>query len=37
LARQTLSEVHAQLLQQAVAASDGDLDNAAIIKQWRRI
>ncbi len=32
-----LSEVHAQLMQQAVAAGDGDLDNAAIIKQWRRL
>lgn len=31
-----LSEVHARLMRDAVAAGDGDLDNAAIIRQWRR-
>jgi len=30
-----LSEVHARLLQQAVEAGDGDLDNAAIVRRWR--
>jgi 3-hydroxyisobutyrate dehydrogenase-like beta-hydroxyacid dehydrogenase len=31
-----LSETHAQLMRAAIAAGDGDLDNAAIIRQWRR-
>jgi 3-hydroxyisobutyrate dehydrogenase-like beta-hydroxyacid dehydrogenase len=31
-----LSELHARLMRDAVAAGDGDLDNAAIIRQWRR-
>ncbi|MCG2592506.1 NAD(P)-dependent oxidoreductase [Ramlibacter sp. XY19] len=31
-----LSEAHAQLMRAAIAAGDGDLDNAAIIRQWRR-
>lgn len=31
-----LSETHARLMRAAVAAGDGDLDNAAIIRQWRR-
>jgi 3-hydroxyisobutyrate dehydrogenase-like beta-hydroxyacid dehydrogenase len=30
------SEVHARLMQAAVAAGDGDLDNAAVLKQLRR-
>lgn len=31
-----LSQAHAQLMRDAVAAGDGDLDNAAIVRQWRR-
>ena len=31
-----LSETHARLMRDAIAAGDGDLDNAAIIRQWRR-
>lgn len=31
-----LSEVHERLMRDAVAQGDGDLDNAAIIRQWRR-
>ena len=31
-----LSETHAELMRRAIAAGDGDLDNAAIIRQWRR-
>jgi 3-hydroxyisobutyrate dehydrogenase-like beta-hydroxyacid dehydrogenase len=31
-----LSQVHARLMREAIAAGDGDLDNAAIIRQWRR-
>ena len=31
-----LSEAHAQLMRDAIAAGDGDLDNAAIVRQWRR-
>jgi 3-hydroxyisobutyrate dehydrogenase-like beta-hydroxyacid dehydrogenase len=31
-----LSETHARLMRAAIAAGDGDLDNAAIIRQWRR-
>jgi 3-hydroxyisobutyrate dehydrogenase-like beta-hydroxyacid dehydrogenase len=34
--RLPLSETHAALMRAAVAAGDGDLDNAAIIKQIRR-
>ena len=34
--RLPLSSTHAQLLRAAVAAGDGDLDNAAIIRQLRR-
>jgi 3-hydroxyisobutyrate dehydrogenase-like beta-hydroxyacid dehydrogenase len=30
-----LSTAHARLLDEAVAAGDGDLDNAAIIRRWR--
>ena len=30
-----LTEVHQKLLEDAVAAGDGDLDNAAIIRRWR--
>lgn len=29
------SEAHAKLLKEAVAAGDGELDNAAIIRRWR--
>jgi 3-hydroxyisobutyrate dehydrogenase-like beta-hydroxyacid dehydrogenase len=29
-----LTEAHEQLLAAAVAAGDGDLDNAAIIRRW---
>ncbi|MEJ5988576.1 NAD(P)-dependent oxidoreductase [Ramlibacter sp. PS3R-8] len=32
-----LSETHAGLMRDAVAAGDGDLDNAAIVRQWRRV
>lgn len=31
-----LSETHAHLMRAAIAAGDGDLDNAAILRQWRR-
>jgi len=31
-----LSQAHAQLMRDAIAAGDGDLDNAAIIRQLRR-
>ncbi len=31
-----LSETHARLMRDAIAAGDGDLDNAAILRQWRR-
>lgn len=31
-----LSETHAHLMRDAIAAGDGDLDNAAIVRQWRR-
>ena len=31
-----LTEAHAKLLEQAVAAGDGDLDNAAIIRRYTR-
>jgi len=31
-----LSQAHARLMRDAIAAGDGDLDNAAIIRQWRR-
>ena len=31
-----LSEVHERLMRDAVAAGDGELDNAAIIRPWRR-
>jgi len=31
-----LSETHARLMRDAIAAGDGDLDNAAIIRQFRR-
>jgi 3-hydroxyisobutyrate dehydrogenase-like beta-hydroxyacid dehydrogenase len=30
-----LTQAHAKLLRDAVAAGDGDLDNAAIIRRWR--
>jgi 3-hydroxyisobutyrate dehydrogenase-like beta-hydroxyacid dehydrogenase len=32
-----LSETHAGLMREAIAAGDGDLDNAAILRQWRRV
>ncbi len=32
--RLPLTEAHSQLLEEAVAAGDGDLDNAAIIRRW---
>jgi 3-hydroxyisobutyrate dehydrogenase-like beta-hydroxyacid dehydrogenase len=32
-----LSQVHAQLMQDAIDAGDGDLDNAAIVRQWHRM
>jgi len=32
----TLSEVHAALMRAAIAAGDGELDNAAIVRQLRR-
>ena len=32
--RLPLTEAHSKLLQEAVAAGDGDLDNAAIIRRW---
>ncbi|MBC5766100.1 NAD(P)-dependent oxidoreductase [Ramlibacter albus] len=31
-----LSETHASLMRRAVESGDGDLDNAAIVRQWRR-
>jgi 3-hydroxyisobutyrate dehydrogenase-like beta-hydroxyacid dehydrogenase len=31
-----LSQIHARLMRDAIAAGDGDLDNAAILRQWRR-
>ena len=31
-----LSETHAQVMRRAIEAGDGDLDNAAIVRQWRR-
>jgi hypothetical protein len=31
-----LSKVHSRILRDAIAAGDGDLDNAAIIRQIRR-
>jgi 3-hydroxyisobutyrate dehydrogenase-like beta-hydroxyacid dehydrogenase len=31
-----LSETHARLMRAAIDAGDGDLDNAAILRQWRR-
>ena len=31
-----LSQVHAGLMRAAIDAGDGDLDNAAIVRQWRR-
>jgi 3-hydroxyisobutyrate dehydrogenase-like beta-hydroxyacid dehydrogenase len=31
-----LSTTHAELMRRAIAAGDGDLDNAAIIRQWWR-
>ena len=34
--RLPLTEAHARLLEEAVAAGDGDLDNAAIIRRWER-
>ena len=32
-----LTRVHKHILEQAVAAGDGDLDNAAVFKQLRRL
>lgn len=34
--RLPLTEAHAKLLEEAVAAGDGDLDNAAIIRRWEK-
>ena len=34
--RLPLTEAHSTLLEQAVAAGDGDLDNAAIIRRWEK-
>ena len=34
--RLPLTEAHSKLLEEAVAAGDGDLDNAAIIRRWER-
>ena len=34
--RLPLSEAHAALLRAAIAAGDGELDNAAIVQQLRR-
>ena len=34
--RLPLTETHARLLEEAVAAGDGDLDNAAIIRRWEK-
>ena len=34
--RLPLTEAHAKLLEEAVAAGDGELDNAAIIRRWER-
>ena len=34
--RLPLTQTHARLLEQAVAAGDGELDNAAIIRRWER-
>jgi len=34
--RLPLSETHAALMRAAVAAGDGELDNAAIVRQIRR-
>jgi 3-hydroxyisobutyrate dehydrogenase-like beta-hydroxyacid dehydrogenase len=31
-----LSQTHARLMRDAIAAGDGDLDNAALLLQWRR-
>jgi 3-hydroxyisobutyrate dehydrogenase-like beta-hydroxyacid dehydrogenase len=31
-----LSQAHAELMRDAIAAGDGDLDNAGIIRQLRR-
>lgn len=31
-----LSQAHARLMRDAIAAGDGDLDNAALLLQWRR-
>lgn len=31
-----LTEAHSKLLEEAVAAGDGDLDNAAIIRRWEK-
>ena len=31
-----LTETHSKLLEEAVAAGDGDLDNAAIIRRWEK-
>lgn len=31
-----LSQAHAEIMRRAVEAGDGDLDNAAILRQWRR-
>lgn len=34
--RLPLTETHSKLLEEAVAAGDGDLDNAAIIRRWEK-
>lgn len=35
--RLPLTEAHSKLLEEAVAAGDGDLDNAAIIRRWEKV
>jgi hypothetical protein len=35
LNRAALAEAHEKLLAEAVAAGDGELDNAAIIRRWK--
>ena len=31
-----LTQVHAEIMRRAIEAGDGDLDNAAILRQFRR-
>lgn len=32
-----LTVAHSKLLEEAVAAGDGDLDNAALIRRWEKV